>query len=192
MPWVKAEYAGELAVVAAWIAALVPWSLSLEPSGPFDSILFMVRWPLFELQVRIPANFSANGQQLDVAGALAEVYPGAGLFGPFYVADPVTAATHYESDWLAYGGYAWLAGAAVVAVAVVLAVALYRDEAATARRLPADPVRAMAGLLGLATVAFGVASACYWLGPGFVGVPIPVGVAVVGALAVSLARVERV
>lgn len=192
MPWVKAEYAGELAVVAAWLAALVPWSVSLQPDGPFGSVLFMVRWPLAELQVRVPANLTANGQPLDVEGALGQVYPGTNVFGSFYVTEPVSAATFYESSPLVPGGWAWLVGAAVVLVALGLSVALYLDEAGTARRLPADHVRVMAALLGLATAAFAVASGFYYLGRDVVGVPVPVGVAVVGALAVALARVERV
>ena len=109
MPWVKAEYAGELAVVSAWIAALVPWSLSVQPAGPFGSLLFMVRWPLVELQVRLPASLSADGEPLDVAAGLAQVYPGVNLFGSFYVTEPVSAATFYQSPTIRYGGYAWLA-----------------------------------------------------------------------------------
>lgn len=190
MAWVKAEYAGELAVVAAWIAALVPWSVSLQPSAPFGSIFFAVRWPLFELQVRIPA--AVDGDQQPVAEALADVYPGTNLGGGFYLAEPVTAASHYGSTTLTNGSLAWMVGAAIVLVAVVLSIALYRDESGTATRLPVDHVRLMALILGLATAAFAVASAFYWIGPDFIGVPVPVGVLVVGALAVVLARVERV
>lgn len=192
MPWVKAEYAGELAVVSAWVAALLPWSVSLLPEGPLGSILFMVRWPLLELQVRIPADVTIAEQPAPVEEILAEVYPGVKLFGSFYVTEPVTVATHYGIEPLFYGGLAWLAGAAVVVVAVALSLALYRDEAGTTRRLPVDPVRGMAGLLGLAALAFAVASAFYWQGQELVGIPVPIGVLVVGALAVVLARVERV
>lgn len=190
MTWVKAEYAGELAVVSAWIAALVPWSLSLQPNGPFGSIFFAVRWPLFELQVRIPATI--EGDQQPVADALADVYPGSALGGGFYVTEPLSGLSHYGSDALINGNLAWLVGAAVVLVAVGLSLALYWDEAGTAARLRVDHVRLMAQLLGVATVAFAVASALYWIGPDYIGVPIPVGVLVVGALAVVLARVERV
>jgi len=192
MPWVKAEYAGELAVVAAWIAALVPWSVSLLPEGPLGSILFMVRWPLLELQVRIPANVTIEGQPVPVEETLSKVYPGSKLFGSFYATEPVSATTHYGIEPLFYGGLAWLAGAAVVVVAVGLSLALYRDQAGTTRRLPVDPVRGMAGLLGLAALAFAVASAFYWQGQELVGIPIPIGLVVVGALAVVLGRVERV
>lgn len=190
MAWVKAEYAGELAVVAAWIAALVPWSISLQPGAPFRSIFFAVRWPLFELQVRIPA--AVDGDTAPVAEALTDVYPGFNLFGSFYATEPLSGISHYGSTALTNGNLAWIVGAAIVLVAVVLSVALYRDEAGTAARLPVDHVRLMALLLGLSTGAFAVASAFYWVGPDFIGVPIPVGVLVVGAMAVVLARVERV
>jgi hypothetical protein len=190
MPWVKAEYAGELAVVSALVAALVPWRLSLQPSAPFGSFFFAVHWPLGELQVRIPS--TVEGDPAPVVEALRDVYPGVDLFGPFYVADVVSAATFYGSANFSRAGLAWLAGTGFVLVAVGLAVALYRDEAGMASLLPVDHVRLMAVLLGLATVAFALASAYYWVGPDFVGVPVPVGVVVVGALAVALARVERV
>ena len=190
MPWVDAEYAGELAVVAAWLAALVPWSVSLQPNAPFGSIYFAVRWPLWELQVRLPA--TVDGDPEPVVEALGQVYPGVRLFWDFYLADPLSAATFYDSGLLSAAGTAWVAGAVVVLVAVLLGIALYYDEAGVADRLPVDHVRLMAALLGLATVAFTAATALYWLGPAFVGLPIPVGVVVVGALAVALARVERV
>ena len=190
MPWVDAEYAGELAVVSAWLAALVPWSVSFQPNAPFGSIYFAVRWPLWELQVRLPA--TVEGDPQPVIDALTQVYPGVRVFWDFYLADPLSAATFYDPGLLSAAGTAWVAGAAVVLVAVVLGMALYRDEAGVAARLPVDHVRLMAGLLGLATVAFAAATVLYWLGPAFVGLPIPVGVVVLAALAVVLARVERV
>jgi hypothetical protein len=190
MAWVKAEYAGELAVVSAWIAALVPWSLSLQSSAPFGSFFFAVRWPLFELQVRIPA--TVEGDPQPVAEALTDVYPGSGIGGGLYVTEPLSGLEHYGSDALINGNLAWLVGAGVVLVAVGLSLALYLNEAGTAERLGADPVRLMAQLLGVTTVAFAAASVLYWLGPDYVGTPIPIGVIVVGALAVVLARVERV
>jgi hypothetical protein len=190
MPWVKAEYAGELAVVAAWITALVPWSVSLLPDGPLGSILFIVRWPLLELQVRIPA--AVNGESLPVEQLLAEVYPGTKLFGSFYMTEPITTATYYEVQPLFYGGVAWVGGAGLVIGALALSLALYRDETGTAERLPVDHVRVMAVLLGLVTIAFAIATIYYWIGREIVGIPLPVGVLIVGALAVILGRVDRV
>lgn len=192
MAWVKAEYAGELAVVAAWVATLTPWSLTLQPNGPLDSILFMVRWPLGELQVRLASTVTIDGAEVAVAEVLADAYPGTRVLGPFFVANPLSATAFYDAPALAYGGWGWVIAALAVLVALGLSVALYVDEGGTTERLLVDPVRGMAGLLGLATVGFGVATIGFAMGPPRVGVPVPVGVVVVGALAVALARVERV
>jgi hypothetical protein len=192
MAWVKAEYAGELAVVAAWVAALTPWSLTLQPNGPLGSILFWVRWPLGELQVRLASTVTIDGTEVSVSAVLAEAYPGSQVFGPFFVADPVAATAFDGFPAVTYGGWGWVIGALAVVVALGLSVALYRDEAGTTARLPVDPIRGMAGLLGLATLGFGAATVGLWFGPPRVGVPIPIGVVVVGALSVALARVERV
>ena len=192
MAWVKAEYAGELAVVAAWVAALTPWSLTLQPKGPLGSILFMVRWPVGELQVRLASTVTIDGAEVAVSAVLAEAYPGVRVLGPVFVADPLSATAFYGVPVLAYGGWGWVLGGLAVLVAVGLSVALYRDESGTTDRLPVDPVRGMAALLAVATVGFAAATVGVWFGPPRVGVPIPVGVVVVGALSGVLARVERV
>lgn len=192
MAWVKAEFAGELAVVAAWVAALTPWSFTLQPGGPLGSILFMARWPFGELQVRLASSVTVDGVDVAVSSVLAEAYPGTRVFGPFFVADPVSATAHYDVPVLAYGGWGWLLGGLAILVAVGLSVALYRDEAGTNARLPVDPVRGMAGLLGLATIGFAASTLGLWFGPPRVGVPVPIGVVVVGGLSIALARVHRV
>ncbi len=192
MAWVKAEYAGELAVVASWVAALTPWSLTLQPNGPLGSIIFIVRWPLGELQVRLASSITVDGADVSVSAVLAEAYPGTGVGGPFFIGDPVSSTAFYDVPAVAYGGWGWVIGGLAVVVALGLSAALYRDEANATARLPVDPVRAMAGLLGLATVGFAAATIGFWYAPPRVGLPIPVGVVIVGALAVALARVERV
>jgi hypothetical protein len=192
MAWVKAEYAGELAVVAAWVATLTPWSLTLQPNGPLGSILFLVRWPLGELQVRLASSITFGDTEVTASPALAELYPGTHLGGPFFVADPVSATAFYDVPAVTYGGWGWVIGTIAVVVALGLSVALYRDEAGTTARLPVDPVRGMAGLLGVATTGFAAATVGLWFGPPRVGVPLPVGVVVVGALAIALFRVDRV
>lgn len=193
MPWVKAEYAGELAVLSAWLAALVPWSLTADLSAPGGSYMFVLRWPLFELQIRVPLEVTANGEVIGNASALlAQQFPGAELFGGLFVTDPVSAAAFYDARPLVLGSVAWAAGAVVVLIAVALSVAMYRDEAGTRARLPADDVRTMGGLLALATLAFAVATLLYAAERAVVGLPIPIGVVVVGALAVGLLRTERV
>jgi hypothetical protein len=192
MPWVKSEYAPELAVLSAWIAALVPWSVTVHTAAPLGSVLFAIRFPLAEIQVRAASTVTVDGQTVRVTDVLDQVYPGVGVWGDAYLADPISAAATYDPVALQVGSAAWALGAVLIALAVVLGIAMYRDEAATARRLPYDEVRVMGGLLAGASLAFAAASALYYLGRDVVGVPVPIGVLLVGALAVALLRIDRV
>lgn len=193
MAWVKAEYAGELAVVSAWIAALTPWSLTFNPNAPAGSWMFVVRLSVLELQIRLPTVIREGGDVIgSAASALAATYPGVGLFWSAFVTDPVSAALFYEDQSLVLGSVAWALGALVVVLAVALSIWLYRDEAAVRETLPYDEVRTMGVLLAAATALFGVATVAYFLGRDVVGVPVPLGVVVVGALAATLLRIERV
>lgn len=193
MAWVKAEYAGELAVVSAWIAALTPWSLTLQPNAPAGSWMFMARFPLFEVQIRLPTVFREGGEVIgSAAPALAESYPGFGLLWGAFVTNPVSATLFYEEQSLVLGSAAWAAGALVVLLAVALSLWLYRDEATVQERLAVDEVRAMGVLLAVSAVCFAVATVGYFQARALVGIPLPIGVVVVGALAVTLWRVERV
>jgi len=192
MPWVKSEYAPELAVLSAWVAALVPWSVTVHTNAPLGSVLFAIRFPLAEIQVRAASTVTVDGQAVRVTDVLDQVYPGVGVWGDAYLADPISAAATYERVALQVGSAAWALGAVLIALAVVLGVAMYRDEAATARRLPYDEVRVMGGLLAGASLAFAAASGLYYLGRDVVGVPVPIGVLLVGALAVALLRIDRV
>lgn len=193
MAWVKAEYAGELAVVSAWIAALVPWSLTFDPNAPAGSYMFMVRFPVLEVQIRLPLVVTGNGEVIGSAEAvLADNFPGTELGWSVFATDPVSAATFYDQQALVLGSVAWAAGAVVVLVAVALSVWLYFDEAGARERLPVDEVRTMGALLAVAVVLFGLATVGYVIGSDLVGLPVPLGVVVVGALAAALLRVERV
>lgn len=192
MAWVKSEYAAELAVLSAWIAALVPWSVTVHPGGPLGSWLFFIRFPIAELQVRAASQITVDGEEAPVAELLADVYPGWQVYGNAFVADPVSSAMTYGIDALQAGSVAWAVGAVLVVCAVLLGLAMYADEEGTARRLPVDEVRVMGALLGAATLSFAVATVLYYQGRDVVGVPVPVGVLVVGALAAILLRVDRV
>lgn len=192
MAWVKAEYAPELAVLSAWLSALLPWSVSLQLGGPLGSVLFFVRWPVGELQVRVAPSVTVGNESVPVGRVLDAAYPGNRLWGPFHLADPFSATAGYGSTWVAGAGAAWLLGTFAIAVAVALSIALYRDEPGTTARLPVDPVRATAGLLALAVGGYALATIGLWLGPPRLGLALPVGVVVIGALAAVLARVERI
>lgn len=191
MPWVQSEYAEELAVVSAWIAALLPWSATVGARVE-GGRLFVLRFPLAEFQFRAPTRVVLPDRTFTAAEVLDAQYPGWQVWGHTYVADPVSAALTYAGATLQSGSLLWALGAVLVATAVALSVAMYRDEAATALRLPYDPVRVMGVLLGGATVALVAATVLYYQGRAVVGVPIPIGPFVVGALSVALLRADRV
>ncbi len=165
MVWVQQEHAGALAVVSAWLAALLPWNVTYSSAGgPW--VLF-VRFPLFEFQYTSGLGAAVDGAALRSVLGAVQLRTGDGL----------EVATQI-----------WALGALVVLAALGLSVVYYTNEA----RLEASrihPVRLMGGLLGLATVLFGIATGFVWTG-GFGGIPIPVGVVVLGLLASVLLRAE--
>lgn len=171
MVWVRSEYAGELAVVFAWLAALLPWNVTYSTLPGLGSALF-VRFPF--VQVRY-----AFG--LPVAKATA-------------VRSPLGALELQAGRAVAVGYQAWVVGAAVVAVAVLLSVLLYRHEesieAGFADALGIDVVRVMGGLLGLAAVVLSAATWFIW-SRGLPGLPIPVGVVLLYVFGGILLVVQR-
>jgi len=165
MVWVNREHAGALAVVLAWLAALLPWNITYSSvGGPW--VLF-IRFPLFEFQY-------TSGLGADVDGAALRSVVGA-----------VQLRT---GEGLELATQIWALGALVICAALAVSVVYYSEEA----RLEAGrihPVRLMGGLLGLAAGLFGLATVFVWTG-GFGGVPIPVGVVLLGLFAVVLLRAE--
>lgn len=164
--WVRSEYAGELAVLSAWLAALLPWNVSYVGDVLGGSALF-VRFPLFQVRFLFDTAFGPPVRFLTVPAAL-ELQRG----------NPIELA--YQ---------VWAVGAVVVVLAVVFSVVYYSTE----DRLEAssvDPVRLMGGLLALGGVVFAVAVALLAT-RGFGGIPVPVGVVLMLALAGSLLGVER-
>ncbi|WP_135851428.1 DUF7549 family protein [Halorussus salinus] len=151
MVWVRSEYAGELAVVAAWLSALLPWNVTYSTLDGLGSVLF-VRFPF--VQVRYVFG-------IDISEAVA-------------VRTPLGALAYQEGQSIAAAYQAWTVGAALVGAAVVLSVLLYRYEERVESLT--DPVAAMGVLLGLAGVVLSAATWLLWT-RGFPGLPIPVGVA---------------
>jgi len=150
MVWVRSEYAGELAVLSAWLAALVPWNVTYSPGVAGGSLLF-VRFPFFQVRYTFGVPF-ARGVDLR---------------------DPLSAVAFQSGQSLQVAYETWVAGAGVLALAVLLSLAYYAREESVERGLPVDPVRLMGGLLGLAGVVFLAANVL--LTRGFPGVPLPVG-----------------
>jgi len=166
MVWVRAEHAGALAVVSTWLAALVPWNVTYSANVSGGAVLF-VRFPFFQVRYAF----------------------GVPLARRVAVSDPLSAVAFQAGQTIQVAYQAWAVGAAILAVAVVVAAGYYRYEAAVEAG-PIDPVRLLGGLVGLAGVV--LAAATYLLATrGLPGVPIPVGVVVLLVLGGVLLTVER-
>lgn len=165
MAWVRSEYAGEFAVVAAWLSALLPWSVSAASQG--GKSLVVVRFPLFRFQFLYGVDLGGLEKPFLTVLQMSNVAP-----------NPTTADAYT----------AWLVGAAVLAVALLLSVVYYAREKQV-EAAPVDPVTVMGGLL-LATGLL-LSLSVVLLSQGFVGVTIPVGAVIVLALGVVLLRADR-
>lgn len=164
--WVRSEYAGELAVLSAWLGAFVPWDVSLVSDVAGGNALF-VRFPFVEVRY-------AFG--LPVGRATL-------------VLDPLSALGFYRDTAVAVGYQVWLLGAVLVAAALALSAAYYLREERVASG-PVDPVRLMGALLTGAGVTF--AAATYLIATrGFPSVPVPVGAGLLLLLGAVLLRVDR-
>lgn len=163
MVWVQREHAGALAVVSAWVAALLPWNVTLSTSG--GAWVLFVRFPLFEFQYT--SGF------------------GAGVDGPA-VRTVLSAIQLRTGEGLELATRLWGLGAVVICLAVALSIAYYTEETRV-ESWPIHPVRLMGGLLAVSSGVFTVATWFVWTG-GFGGVPIPVGVVLMALLAVVLLR----
>jgi len=168
-PWVRSEYAGELAVLSAWLAALVPWNVTyvvVDGIGP----VWYVRFPFAEIQY----------------------FPGFEVGGRSFLAATLPAAARAMRDagGAAYGGYlAWGVGGLLIGVAVAVSVVYYAAEARVEAG-PVDPARLIGGLLTAAGVA--LAAATYLIHTrGLGGVTVPIGVLLVLALGVALLAARR-
>jgi hypothetical protein len=166
MVWVRSEYAGELAVVAAWFSALIPWNVTFSSGIAGGSFLF-VRFPFFQVRY----NYG-----VPVARAVA-------------VTDPLSAVAFQRGESLEIAYQAWTVGAVVLGLAVLYAAVYYTRED-TVESWPLDPVRGIGALLLLAALVLAVAT--YLLVTrGFPGVPVPLGVVFLGVFGGILLRVER-
>lgn len=218
MPWVRSEYAGEVAVVSAWLAALLPWTVTIQPSlPPLGARVYVARFGLVGLQIRprqtirietAPAlvdgqTAGAVNRTVPIDHVIDLFVPGSKLIGNLYATTPPTAAAFYANlpvtpettaagSSLFLAGLAWTVGAVVLLATLVVSVALYRDEDGVTEWLPVDPATAIGALLGVTCLALGAATLLFYLGRAVTGIPIPVGVLVIGALSVALLRAERV
>jgi hypothetical protein len=158
------ERVSEIAAFAAFVAAVVPWSVSFASGGFAESVL--VRFGFGSLEL----SFGARSTDMThTALSITDV------------------GSQYGGD-LARVGTLWLVAAALLAIALVLALALV---VAGERLLVGafDPVRAMGALcLGMALVLSG---ATWLLWQNTQETPIPVGVVVCYLFGAGLLTVER-
>jgi uncharacterized protein (TIGR04206 family) len=164
--WVRSEYAGELAVLSAWLCALLPWSVSYASQGSDRLVRIHFLYAFFQFA---PGSGLANF--LDTTVLLPE------------------AVSFADNASVSFGYQLWALGAIVVTGALALSVTYYRLDIRLERRSPVDPVRVM-GLL-LVAAAVPLAAATYFVHSGSVGVTIPVGVPFTLVLGGLLLVVER-
>lgn len=161
--WVRSEYVGEFAVLSAWVAALLPWSVSFVRA--LGGGLLVVRFPFLEVRYNIGLPI---GEAVSLVG-------------------PLTAA-RIETGPAVAGFRVWQAGALLFALALGLSVVYYlREERVEAS--PLDPVGTMGVLLGLGSVVLGAATVLLFQGYG--GLTLPVGVPLTLALAAALLLADR-
>lgn len=180
-------------MLSAWIAALLPWNVAYQSSAPPDgqASVYFLRFAFFEIQFRRPWVFEVNGEVSDAMEVLDALYAGTQLFGNVYATVPSSSATFYEGA-MGQASLLWTVAAVAFALAFALSLVLYLREEGVADRLPVSEVHLMGALLGVGALGTGAASALYLTARDSTGIPIPVGVIVVGALAVVLLRTEEV
>lgn len=191
--WVRSEYAGELAVLSAWISVLLPWNITYQGSAPPDGLgtVYFFRFAFFEIQFRRPWVFEINGDVTRATEPLDATYAGSQLFGNVFVTTPPSAASFYDGA-LGQASLLWAGAALVFAAAFLLSLALYFRENAVAERLPVSEVRLMGALLVVGALGTAAASVQYFTTDVTGGIPIPVGVIVVGVLGLVLLQTEAV
>jgi len=162
MAWVESEYAGELAVVSAWFAALLPWSISLTRSEGLS--LVAVRFPVAVFRFLFGADVRID--------PLVPVWAAPGL--------------EQANASLQTAYYVWLAGAVAIAVAFAFSLLYYRREQFVLSRLPLSPVRLMGGLLTVGGGCLLVAAIGVFRSTA--GFTLPVGALLVPLLGVTLLR----
>ncbi|WP_248896593.1 DUF7549 family protein [Haloplanus halobius] len=149
--WVRSEYAGELAVLMTWLAALIPWNVSYAAGTSGSAVLF-VRFPLVQVRYVFGVPI-ARGVSL---------------------ADPLSAIAFQQGQPIELVYQVWAVGAGVYAAALLVSIVYYRREA-WAESWPVDPVRLLGALLLVTGLVF--AAATYYLATrGFSSLPIPIGV----------------
>lgn len=168
MVWVRSEYAGELAVVSAWLAVVIPWNFTIS-ERIFEGRLVFVRFPLVEIQ------YGWGLQITELNGVAIRWLPAA-----YRLQSTEAVASAYQT---------WALAAGVLLLAIGFSIIYYQYEDRIEAG-PLDPVRTIGGLLIVTGGLFlGASALFYW--NGIPGLPLPVGTVVLLVLGVVLLGVER-
>lgn len=164
--WVRSEYAGELAVLSAWLCALLPWSVSYASQGGIR--LFRIHFAYLFFQFVLGVDLGDD-------------------IVPYVLVSDAPAFP--DSATVAFGYRLWVLGAILLTLALVWSVLYYVYDERLEERSPVDPVRVMGGLL--VATAVPLTGAVYFLTTGFLGTTVPVGVVFMYLLGGLLLVVER-
>lgn len=168
--WVRSEYAGELAVLATWLTALLPWSVSVVRPSPNLAAQFTVvnvRFVFFQFHYLYGLP-SADQSLTDAVQVVTQV--------PAFVPGNQTLEA-----WV------WVAGAGLFAVLLALSLVYYAREGWLVARVPVDLVRVFGGIFALLAVTFSVATLLFFEHQ----LTVPVGTLFMWLFAVTLLRVDR-
>jgi uncharacterized protein (TIGR04206 family) len=161
----RTKYAGELAVLATWASALLPWSLSIASQDGLR--LVVIRWELFLFQFILGAQFEGEAPFQTVLRAIAR-----------------------ESGSIEQAYTVWVVGAVLFLAALVVSIVYYARDERVESGLPVDPVRLLGGLLLASGLVLGAATALLF--QRYPGTTVPVGTLFLIAFGIVLLRVEQV
>ncbi|MFB6141580.1 MAG: hypothetical protein ABEJ26_14235 [Halosimplex sp.] len=169
--WVRSEYAGELAVLATWLTALLPWSVSTVSATPrgMDTSFTVVNIRFVFFQFHYLFGISLGDQGL---GELVQL---------------VSEIPAFVPDNQVTEGWIWVGAAAVFALVLALSVVYYAREDLVEDRSPVDPVRLFGAAFALLAGLFTVATAMFFRHQ----TTVPVGALFMWVFAAMLLRVER-
>mgnify|MGYP006283102123 CR=1 FL=1 len=170
--WINEDYADVFAVIAAWIGVLVPWNITYFSLPELGQYLY-VRFPLFQVRYAFGSPLSKGILFKSAPGALM-YQQGSSLFGEAYLA--------------------WVAGAVVFSIAVILSLGLYFYDDRL-EEVPVDFSRIM-GWVILVSAGLLTISTWYLMTPGIgsqgvIYIPIPLGMIGLYIIAGILLFVER-
>lgn len=195
--WVRSEYANELAVLSAWVALLIPWSVADHTQrgtvlgSEVENSIFFIRFPLVEFQFRSAAIIELDDEQFRATEPMESTYAGVQLVGDLFAVTPPNALLFYDGALL-YASLLWTLGAIGFFVAFAFSLALYFREESVVEHLPLSPVKLMGILLGIGALGTAGATVIHYLERDTVGFPIPAGVVLIAILALVLLRTEEI